>query len=63
MATKWYLLSKELPDDGQIVNIRLWNNATEPIEATWDEIQQHFVSVITAIIYPAWCVWKWQNIE
>lgn len=56
----WKRLPLEVPDNLQLCWIRINFFYGTPFVGTWHEADQHFVSDMTKIIYPAWTVARWR---
>ena len=58
----WYSPFVLLPANGQTVYIRIAQNPTEPIEATYNTALQQFTTVLTGLTVQAYLISKWRAI-
>ena len=60
MAT-WNTFPKNIPDDEEIVWIRVKYYYSAPFLAEYDAANQAFVSEDNSIAYPAWTIARWKS--
>jgi len=61
MARYWNNIPLDIPNDNQIVWVRLYNSACPPFQAIYHADTQTFESVKTHIIYPIYTIYKWRE--
>ena len=57
----WKILPADIPNDNETVWVRIKYYYNPPFLAVWSEANQDFTSVISSIIYPAWCISRWKS--
>ncbi len=60
MSNPWLTVFKELPNDEQVVWIRVINIYGDPVLAEFDSASVQFVSVTTGIVIEAAQVARWK---
>jgi alkylated DNA nucleotide flippase Atl1 len=58
----WKSMFKELPENNQIVWIRVLNQYGELAQGRWVANKQHFVTTLTGLIIPAYQVSRWKSL-
>lgn len=57
----WLTFPGSVPDDEEIVWIRIKYYYSAPFLAEYDTAAQTFTSVTNSIVYPAWAVARWRS--
>jgi len=59
MSSKWKPVPTKMPDNGQVVYARTWNETAAPFKCIWVESTQTFQEIEHGINFPAYVIFKW----